>query len=165
MHTILIPTDFRLQALDCISSLCEQNEGKELHLVFMHMFKLSDSIGDLLMLSRRNKEFEHVSDEFYQKCEELKASYPQIKSLKIDFFYGSTLSMFRNYIEGHDINQVLDPENCSISNLNKSSIDPVMLIRKCGLSILRLNPAKVLDTAHSDNFQRREVLEDMLKEV
>ena len=166
MQTILVPTDFKLSSLDCIPSLCEQTDGKDISLVFMHMFKLSDSIGDLLMLSRRSKEYEHVSDEFYQRCEALKAEFPQIKSLKIDFFYGNTLIMFRNYLEAHCIDEVLDLNLCSTDSLNKSSLDPAMLIKKCGLSTLKINPMRPMRPVQVTTPERLEVLEEeLLKEA
>lgn len=132
MKTILIPTDFSLSSLDCIPDLYVQQE-QELNLIFVHLFKLSDAIGDLLMLSRRSKEYEYISDDFYTQCEELKSKFPGIRSIKIDFFYGSTLSTFRNFLEAHSVDYILDPSNCCCKKLNKSSIDPTALFNKSGL--------------------------------
>jgi hypothetical protein len=140
MKSILIPTDFKPDALDHIPDLCNQSNGENLQLIFLHLFKISDSITDLLMLNRRNREYEYISDQFYLRCETIKADFPQIKSIKIDFFYGSTLSMFRNYLEAHAIDAVLDLANCSIKPLNKLSVDPTNLIVKCGLNVIRIKP-------------------------
>lgn len=138
MQTILIPTDFSLSSLDCIPELCKQHKDDELTLVFVHLFKLSDSISDLLMLSRRSKEYEYVSDAFYQQCETLKNSFTNLNTIRIEFFYGSTLSMFKNFLEAHEVNGILHPEHCSCVNLNKSSINPAVLINKCGLPDVRI---------------------------
>lgn len=143
MQTILIPTDFNTAALNCIPSLCKQHKDQELRFNFVHMFKLSDSIGELLMLSRRNREFEQVSDEFYSRCNQLKAEYKQIKAIKIDFLYGSTLSYFKNYLENNDINAVLDASDCFVGKINKSSIDPQVLVQKSGLPIVSVLPQAV----------------------
>jgi hypothetical protein len=140
MKNILIPTDFNVDALTCINDLCRQHEDSRFQLTFIHLFKISDSITDLLMLSRRNKEYEFVSDEFYQACEDLKARFPQIAGLKVDFFYGSTLGMFKNYLEAHSIDAVLDLKNCSLKPLNKMSVHPEGLIQKCGLEVIRIQP-------------------------
>jgi hypothetical protein len=102
------------------------------------MFKLSDSIGDLLMLSRRSREFESISDDFYNRCNTYKAQCKNIEAIKIEFFYGSTMSMFRNFLENHDVDCVLHPDNCSCNKINKSSIDPLTLIKKSGLPIVNL---------------------------
>lgn len=159
MKNILIPTDFNTGSLACIRDLCRQNQNTDLQLTFVHLFKISDSISDLLMLSRRNREYEYISDEFYQTCENIKAAFPHVKAIKIDFFYGSTLSMFRNYLEGHLIDSVLDLKNCSLRPLNKLSVDPQHLISKCGLEIIRIKPEA------KEESTRRYVAEAQLTEA
>lgn len=139
MKTILIPTDFSQRSLDCIPSLCSQYDTQKVSFVFVHMFKLSDSIGDLLMLSRRSREFENISDDFYNKCTTYKAQLPNIEVIKIEFFYGSTISMFRNFLENHEVDCVLNPADCSCSKINKSSIDPAILIEKSALPVISIN--------------------------
>lgn len=140
MKTLLIPTDFNASALDIIPGLCASQQKCELNIVFVHLFKLSDSISDLLMLSRRSREFEHVGEDFLLRCRELQQQYPQIRSFRIEFFYGSTLSMFRNFLESQEINCILHPELCSWKQLNTASIDPSGLISKCGIETLTLLP-------------------------
>lgn len=135
MQTILIPTDFKIQALDCVDSLCKNTDG-ELSLIYIHMVKLSDSITDLLMLSRRRREVETVSDAFYARCSALKTAYPNLKALRVEFFYGSTMSMFRNFLEANEVNAILNPSDCSISKLHTASVDPIALVNKCGLPIV-----------------------------
>lgn len=141
MKNILIPTDFNTASLACISDLCKQNQDNDIQLIFIHFFKISDSISDLLMLSRRSREYEHISDEFYEICEELKANHPQIKAIKIEFFYGSTLKTLKIYLEEHLVNAVLDLNHCSLKPLNKLSVDPHHLIAKSGLEVIKINPA------------------------
>ena len=66
MKTVLVPTDFNLESTKIIDALV-QNQGEEnLNIIFVHAFKLSDSITDMLMLSRRSRDYENISDEFYQ---------------------------------------------------------------------------------------------------
>lgn len=138
MKTILVPTDFNTSALDCVESLCRQFEGQELGFIFMHMFKLSDSMSDLLMLSRRSREFELISDDFYNRCNELKNRYPQVKFIRAEFLYGSTMSMFKNFIDGNEVGHILHVDNSNVSKINKSSIDPSVLIARCGLPVISI---------------------------
>jgi hypothetical protein len=158
MKNILIPTDFNVNSLTCIKDLCRQYEDSRIQLTFIHLFKISDSITDLLMLSRRNKEYDFVSDEFYQACESLKARFPQLVSVKVDFFYGSTLGMFRNYLEAHDIDGVLDLKNCSLQPLNKMSVNPEGLIQRCGLDVIKIKP-------QAQQAQPAYVAEELLQEA
>lgn len=145
MQTILIPTDFSASTFDCMPPLCAQNHSEELTLVFVHLFKLSDSIGDLLMLSRRSREYEYVGDAFYQQCEALKVQYPNIKSIKIEFFYGSTVVLFKEFLEFHEITGILHTSNCSWSSINSASINPNVLAHKLGLPdvLIRRRPAGI----------------------
>jgi hypothetical protein len=149
MKNILIPTDFNTGSLSCISDLCRQNQDDNLQLTFIHFFKISDSISDLLMLSRRCREYEHIGDDFYEICEQLKANYPQVKSIKIEFFYGSTLKTLKIFLEEHSINAVLDLTHCSLKPLNKLSLDPHHLIAKCGLEVIKITPELKESAVHS----------------
>lgn len=139
MQTILIPTDFKPTSLECIPGLCEQLEGKELSLVFVHIFKLSDSIHDLLMLSKRTKEYEDIPEEFYERLMELKRTHKQLKTIQVEFFYGSTLSAFRNFLEANEVKLILDISDCSVSKINNSSIDPSLFITKCDFPLISAN--------------------------
>jgi len=162
MKTILIPTDFSAQAFDCIPSVCTQLQAEELNIVFIHLFKLSDSINDLLLLSRRSREYEHISDDFYQQCEEIKKVYKPVKTIKIEFFYGSTLTRFKNFIEANGIDYIVHPEDCSVSSIAKSSIDPSVLVDRCSVPLLRGKKVALTDVAPA-GFQRQEA--SVLSEV
>ncbi|RVU01286.1 hypothetical protein EOD41_04785 [Mucilaginibacter limnophilus] len=140
MQTILVPTDFNIKALDCVSAISKQYEGEDISFIFVHMFKLSDSITDLLMLSRRSREFELIDNDFYNRCNEIKAQNDNVKAIRVEFLYGSTLSMFRNFIEANEVTHVLKAEHCSIGKLHKSSINPMTLIQKCGLPEIYIKP-------------------------
>ncbi|WP_256009312.1 hypothetical protein [Desertivirga xinjiangensis] len=159
MKNILIPTDFSANAFDCIPSLCSQFKGQDLHLCFIHLFKLSDSINELLLLSRRSKEYEHVKDSFYTECEKLKKEYQEIRSIKIDFFYGSTLGQFKNYLAANEIDFILHPADCSTSKLNKTSIDPSILTDRCDTPLLRVQKEKQLvHTLQTEKTSEVEIL-------
>ncbi len=142
MKTIVIPTDFNLKSLTCIETLCKQEPETQFRLIFIHLFKMSDSITELLLLSRRNKEYDYVGEDFYAACEALRLRFPQVADIKVDFFYGSTLSMFRNYLEAHGITAVLDLKACSLKPLNRMSVNPESLFQRCGLDVIALQPVK-----------------------
>ncbi|RZL41144.1 MAG: hypothetical protein EOO93_30225, partial [Pedobacter sp.] len=66
MKTVLVPTDFNLESTKIIDALVQDQPNEKLNIIFLHAFKLSDSITDMLMLSRRSRDYENVSDEFYE---------------------------------------------------------------------------------------------------
>jgi hypothetical protein len=157
MKTILIPTDFTQRSLDCIPVLCSQYDTQKVSFVFVHMFKLSDSIGDLLMLSRRSREFENISDDFYKRCITYKSQIPNIEAIKIEIFYGSTMSMFRNFLEHHEIDCVLNPVECTYNKINKSSIDPSTLIAKSGISVITSAKAQKPESTKQRRFVEQQL--------
>jgi len=141
MQNILIPTNFSVQSLDCVSSLCEQCKGAPLRLVSVHMFKISDSIADLLMLSRRNKEYSYISTDFYDTCDALKVRYPQLV-IHIEFFYGSSMNNFNDFLETAEIDAILEPSSCIMTKLNASSTDPLLFINKSRIPLISIPAAK-----------------------
>lgn len=159
MTTILIPTDFNTSALNCIPDLCKQYKDQELTLIYVHVFKLSDDMSDLIMLSRRSKEYTYVKDDFYKIAEGLKKAHPQIKSVKIEFLYGSTVTMFRNFLEANDVNCVLNPADCTCSKLNKASLDPFILTGKSGLPMVSILKAIKTETIKINVPQELELAE------
>jgi len=162
MQTILISTDFQNRAFNCIPSLCNQFEGKELSLVFTHMFKLSDSESDLLMLARRAKEFEAIPEEFYRHCYNLKSLYPQIKHVKIEFFYGSTLIAFKNFLQANCIDSILDTAYLPVGKINKLSVNPELFVQKSGYPIIRVYKATNTSTPFKTNRTVKEELTETL---
>lgn len=132
MKTLLIPTDFTAQSLQCIPSLAQQYYPKKLNIILVHMLKITDSISELLMLSRRSAEYRHIPDNFYVRCRELEKDYSHlINHINIDFFYGSTIAVFNNYLDAHNVDAIVIPHD-NYQMLFKNSIDPEVLIAKSG---------------------------------
>ncbi|WP_167515748.1 hypothetical protein, partial [Pedobacter petrophilus] len=102
--TVLVPTDFNLESTKIIDALVQAQPHETLNVIFLHAFKLSDSITDMLMLSRRSRDYENISDEFYQQLNDYKKRYAnEISKIGIEYFYGSTASAFKNFIEAFDV--------------------------------------------------------------
>ena len=160
MRNILVPTDFNVSSFDCFPKICNQLDQEEISFVFVHVFKLSDSITDLLMLSRRSRDFEQISDDFFAGATAIKKAYPQIKSIKIEFLYGATLNMFRDFLEVNTIDSVLEPESCILGKINKQSIDPLVLIQKSGLPVLQVRKdAKLQEEVVTPAYAEKELME------
>lgn len=140
MKTVLVPTDFNVESLKIIDSLVLTNKPENVGIIFMHAFKLSDSIADMLMLSRRSRDYEKVSDEFYAKMDAYKEKYSnEIKFMGIDYFYGSTVAAFKNFIEGVHADCIAYPKAYHFNPIHKSSIDPRLLTKRCGCEVIELD--------------------------
>ncbi|GGI24140.1 hypothetical protein [Pedobacter mendelii] len=163
MKTILIPTDFNLESIKVIDAIVQNQTGEKLNLIFVHAFKLSDSITDMLMLSRRSRDYENVSDEFYLKIDEYKNQYhDKIQTIGIEYFYGSTVAAFKNFIEAFDVNAIAYLKDYKFTPINKFSIDPKYLTERSGCELLNLN---VLTVHQSENLIDTKIHEAQLQEV
>lgn len=140
MKRVLVPTDFNVESTKIIDAIALHQGLEEVTVIFLHAFKLSDSITDMLMLSRRSRDYEHINDEFSQKINSYTDKYQnKIKSIGVEFFYGSTAAAFRNLIEGLQIDLVVYPQRYNFAPINKYSIDPKYLTARCGCQVLELD--------------------------
>ncbi|MDN3580978.1 hypothetical protein [Mucilaginibacter flavus] len=136
MKTLLIPTDFTQQSIQDIPELARQFYPQKVRVVLVHMLKITDSISELLMLSRRNVEYRQIPDNFYKRCREIETKHNHlINNIAITFFYGSTVAVFNNFLEANEIDAIVKPHD-NYQLLFKNSIDPEILIEKSGLQVI-----------------------------
>ncbi|SEO19573.1 hypothetical protein SAMN05192574_10631 [Mucilaginibacter gossypiicola] len=136
---IIIPSDFALSSLNIIPVLAERYPKQKLNISLVHFLQLSDSISDLLLLSRRSREYQLISDEFYAGCTMLKNDYEdQIENITPDFFYGNTVAVFKNYLEERETDLIAMPENHNYARLTPNSFDPSILMQRSGYKIVTL---------------------------
>lgn len=163
MKTVLVPTDFTLESTKIIDALVQNQKEEQLNIIFLHAFKLSDSITDMLMLSRRSRDYENVSNEFYQKIYDLKIQYPeQINGIAIEYFYGSTFAAFKNFVDAFEVSAVAYLKDYHFIPLNKYSIDPKYLTERSGCEVLMLNKLMV---HQPENLIETKIHETQLKEL
>ncbi|RZK76854.1 MAG: hypothetical protein EOO92_13945 [Pedobacter sp.] len=140
MKTVLVPTDFNVESLKIIDSLVLTNKPENIGIIFMHAFKLSDSMSDMLMLSRRSRDYENVSERFYAQMDAYRKKYPNdIKFIGIEYFYGTTVAAFKNFIEGVNADYIAYPKDYNFNAINKLSIDPSYLTKRCGCKVIQLD--------------------------
>jgi hypothetical protein len=163
MKTVLVPTDFKLESIKIIDALVQYQKNETLNIIFVHAFKLSDSITDMLMLSRRSRDYENVSDEFYQQINQAKAKYPsQINAIGIEYFYGSTVAAFKNFIEAFDVERIAYLKEYNFTPINKYSVDPKILTARAGCEVIQLN---TLSVHASENLIDTKIHETQLQEA
>jgi hypothetical protein len=138
---ILIPTDFSLTSLQAIPALMQRQPGKKFNILLVNFLGLSDSISDLLMLSRRSREYEHITQEFMDECKRLAAQYPnQIDNLQTEFFYGNTVAVFKNYLEAREIDQIAKLKDYNCALLTPNSYEPTQLLERSKYPVLTVQP-------------------------
>jgi len=150
MTTVLIPTDFNVESLRIIDTLVLNPGSGPLRIIFLHAFKLSDSISDILMLSRRTRDYANISDEFYEQLDVYQQKYSaEVKGIGIEYFYGSTVAAFKNLLETLAVDYIAYGKNDAFRPINKYSIDPKHLTAHCGCTVIELDTAIV---AQSENL-------------
>jgi hypothetical protein len=140
---ILIPTDFSLASLNAISAFIQQqpNPDQRFKISLVHFLQLSDSISELLMLSRRSREYQYISAEFEEQLANYRRQYPgQIAMLHTEFFYGSTVAVFKNYLEAQQIDKIVALHEHPYQKLTQNSIDPTLLLQRSGYELLIVKP-------------------------
>lgn len=146
MKTVLIPTDFQLESLKVIDALIMANPGQQFKIVLFHVFKVSDSITDLLMLSRRSRDYEQISDDFYFELENYKKRYEgQLTNIEISYFYGTTVAAFRNFTDNINLDLIAFSSAYEFQAINKYSLNPTNLIERAKLVVVDLNTTYVTE--------------------
>ncbi len=139
---ILIPTDFSLASLNAIIGLVKKHPEERFNITLVHFFKLSDSEAELLMLSRRSREYSLISDEFEDQLNDIRKNFPlQIARVHAEFFYGNTVAMFKNYLEARGIETIACLDCHEYKQLTKSSIDPQLLVQRSGCKLINITQA------------------------
>lgn len=140
MKTLLIPTDFDLKSLKCIPALAKRYYPQMVNIILVHMMKITDNMSELLMLSRRSSEYRHISSEFHNTCASLKQTEgSSINHLRIEFFYGSTVAVFKNFLEANGVDTIVVLDNYDYQMLNKNSITPALLINRSGHDLIHID--------------------------
>lgn len=140
MKTLLIPTDFNLEAANCVPQLIHRFHPQKLNILMVHMVGVTDAMGELLMLSRRSAENRFISDEFYRTCHNLRKNYADsLHDIRIEFFYGNTMAAFKNYLDANCVDIIVNLENLDYELLTEKSLDPTSFINRCGVTVLSVD--------------------------
>jgi len=147
MKTVLIPTDFNLESTKVLDALLRDKPDERINAVFLHAFKLSDSISDMLLLSRRSRDYQIVSDEFYEKLEAYRQRHkPRLASIGIEYFYGSTTAAFKNFMEALSADCIAFPLNYKFRPINKYSLDLKGLTERVSCEIFIADTSNIFET-------------------
>ncbi len=124
----------------------------------VHTIGVTDSISELLMLSRRSVEYRHIPDAFYKACNEIKRDYKiNINEIRIEFFYGNTVAAFKNFLEGNEVDAIIDLENYEYELLTEKSSDPTLLMSRSGVPVITINT--LLPVASTEDEPQEELEE------
>jgi len=95
------------------------------------------------------KEYELVPEEFWQECSMLKDTYPDLASIKIDFFYGNKLALLKNFLEYYETDYIAYSEQYGIPKLTRSSLDALPVLKKTGYTMINADMVRASSLADS----------------
>ena len=144
----MIPTDFTNEGIQ-IAEAIVRDIRDEVRVVFTHLFHVADDIQDLLFSTYREKEYELVPEEFWQECSMLKDTYPDLASIKIDFFYGNKLALLKNFLEYYETDYIAYSEQYGIPKLTQSSLDALPVLKKTGYTMINADMVRASSLADS----------------
>ncbi|WP_134090637.1 hypothetical protein [Olivibacter sp. XZL3] len=131
MKRILIPTDFSGQSLDVLTDYLLSCNEEQVSVLFFSVVKLSDSITDLLLLSKRTKEIELIPKSFENYCKCVQKEFIRIKEVRFEYFYGNTIALFKNFLDANRIHEIVYNPSIELKRITKASSDPIEMIERC----------------------------------
>lgn len=137
MRNVLIPTDFSIESLRLAEQALEALDDQTMTITLFHAFDISGFAPDMLGSSRRLPYGHLLTDAFRIACKRLKENYPQVlQGIHIRHMYGNNNAVFRNFIDAHDIDMIVCPDNYVFTTVTPQSINPIYLFEKSGTPLL-----------------------------
>lgn len=137
MRNVLIPTDFSIESLRVAEQALEALNDQTMTITLFHAFDINGFAPDMLGASRRLPYAHLLTDAFRNACKRLKDAHPQIlQGIHFRHMYGNTTAVFRNFIDAHDIDMIVSPDNYAFSPITPQSVDPRSLFEKAGIPLL-----------------------------
>jgi len=136
MTNILIPTDFTPAGFQMTAQAIERFKGRKLNIMLFHAFEMPDAF-DLLDRNRPKPYHNLLTETFRQSCRQIKEQYPkEVHKIAFNCMEGNSASMFRNFVEAHEIDCIVCPGSYRFVPANKKSVDPLPLFRKSGVRMV-----------------------------
>lgn len=172
IKNILVPTNLSIGSLSVLQYALNQFKGYAFNITLLHVLPLPDAITDLLMLSRKSDENEHIPADFHEAIQRLTLLFPlRISSIKIEHQYGLSTSILSQIIEDKKIDLILhcktafkSPTHNNEQKLLKlldESAYPVMYVPEIPLA----NVPKTISFILEEDINCVAVLKNMLNQL
>jgi hypothetical protein len=135
MKTVVIPSDFTMEAVQ-VAEVIVKSEKENVRIIFTHLFELATDIQSLLFAGYRSKENQLISEVFNHEVNMLKNFNPHLLSVKTDFFYGSGVAHFKNFLEYHKADYIAYSARYGMPKMAKSSVEALPLVKLTGLPLV-----------------------------
>ncbi len=151
MQTIVVPTDFSIRSLNIITGLAEKKLLQNASIILVHSLDMPTSMQDLLFVSRTRRENQQlISRHFSEACEVIRNKYSSmISSIRIQFLYGNSSRVFRNFLQASKAELVAFSSTCNYRSVSRNSVDMLPFIRKSSFPSVEILVAQRSGLSHS----------------
>lgn len=102
--SILIPTDFSVSSLNLVKQVLLEHPEDELNILLTFECQLTDSITDLLFLSKQSIIDSHSNEDFQDGLHILKNRFgSKIRTFRIEPFFGFNSRAFRAFVQANNV--------------------------------------------------------------
>ena len=138
MKNVILPTDLSVQSLWPIHQLVKEAKGQKLCIQLVHLIEPPTSMTDLIF-SSRNKPYNSVPARFTEAYQMLSQKYKSsIEKIYFEFVYCNTSRYFRNYLEGHQIDEVYLVRDYNYLQPLPQSVKFASFLDKCQIPVYRV---------------------------
>jgi len=138
-RTILIPTDFTIESLKPFKEAIKSLEIGSVNVVFLHCVHLSDSIVELLFLSKKELTDSLLNADFLEACKVLQQRYAaRVNSTRIELFMGGTQHGFDDFLAGNRIEEIYMLKDYVYKLASKRSFSPEPYLKKCKVPLVEV---------------------------
>jgi hypothetical protein len=172
IKNILVPTNLTVGSLSVVQYALHQFKGYAFNITLLHVLPLPDAISDLLMLSRKSDENEHIPAEFHEAVQRLTLLFPlRISSIQIEHQYGLSASILSQIITSKEIDLILHCKTVFKSAANSDEQKLLKLLDESAYPVLYVPEVPLTDTPKNISFILEEnvncvaILKNMLDQL
>lgn len=137
MRNVLIPTDFSIASLQLVERTVAVLDDQTANIILFHAFDMTSNAPDKLGNGTRVPYAHLLTDEFRNACKRIKTANPKvIQNIHVRHLYGTTVPVFRNFIDANDIDMIICPDHFVFKPVTQQSVNPVKLFKKSGIPVI-----------------------------
>ncbi len=137
MRNVLIPTDFSIESLNLVERAVAALDDQTANIILFHAFDMNINAPDRLGNGTRVPYAHLLTDEFRNACKRIKTSNARVvQNIHVRHLYGSTVPLFRNFIDANDIDMIVCPDHFVFNPVTAQSVNPVKLFKKSGIPVI-----------------------------
>lgn len=146
MKKILIPTDFRKESLLLIEEAARAFSDDQLDIVLGLGYRLPENRLGILSFKPQRFANQEMSPAFKEQLKYIREKYTQkIRSVQVEFFCGSNIIAFENYLSMNDIDRALIPADGFLKYEDSRFFGISKSIRKSAIQVKEVDLVNIED--------------------